>query len=668
MFAERLYPFWKHPSVTKKFKNSKNENFIPPNAKQAGVGDASAPDTRCRAADDRFVFPKGVRVRGGAGGWRRWGVRGGVYALCASARRLAILWGAPAGVLRADPDRARWGRGQVDGGSKCGSPEASCAPTPVQSGGRRRAARLAAVPLQPPRTNSGMPNPRAARGKAGDPPGPETPSRLGGAASPAPATDSRPRRDVVKRKRLIEDDDFDQPCVKRDLLAHALRGLKAAANAMASHLPTLSVGRLFDAKRVVGGATAFAVGDHVMALYSDGEYYSAVVAERWREAGVHAKYRLAWDDGDTRATVKTADEMMLLEDFKKCAEKAIKRQKCSAGGAEGEHQHKDDTGKAGKAEKAAAPEREGAKERAGTAGQRSAAVYSFNAAIRGAVPAFQRRDWGLRMVRAVGRNRPPFARTMLYHGTLPFAVDSDGQGMAKQTGPGGFWVVKRWPGSNARKLIDTQVHEYVRSHPHPNLVRILDVSTTEGVLMDYFEDGDLHSRMATARRTFVPVAHVVQYLMQLMQALRHLHALDVVHCDVAPANIFLRRHRDDGDGAPADCRHASYSLALGDFGHSYILNKHEESRSSVAQQGLGAEFVAPEVKAGGASTKESDVFSAGKILESFLNLSSAFKAEMVHEPRSVVRKLRGLAADMCGVSSKRPSSSMVCARLESLLP
>lgn len=142
----------------------------------------------------------------------------------------------------------------------------------------------------------------------------------------------------------------------------------------------------------------------------------------------------------------------------------------------------------------------------------------------------------------------------------------------------------------------------------------------------------------------------------------------MVHCDVAPANIFLRRHRDDGDGAPADCRHASYSLALGDFGHSYILNKHEESRSSVAQQGLGAEFVAPEVKAGGASTKESDVFSAGKILESFLNLSSAFKAEMVHEPRSVVRKLRGLAADMCGVSSKRPSSSMVCARLESLLP
>ena len=30
--------------------------------------------------------------------------------------------------------------------------------------------------------------------------------------------------------------------------------------------------------------------------------------------------------------------------------------------------------------------------------------------------------------------------------------------------------------------------------------------------MDFFEDGDLLTRMATARRTFVPLAHIVRYL------------------------------------------------------------------------------------------------------------------------------------------------------------
>ena len=321
----------------------------------------------------------------------------------------------------------------------------------------------------------------------------------------------------------------------------------------------------------------------------------------------------------------------------------VRRQKCSPA-AEDERK---ETGKGGGAEKAVAPNGERVK-------KRSAAVYSFNDAGVGALPAFQRRDWSLSMVRAVGRTRPPFARTMLYHGTLPSVLESLSQTKHfNQVGLGGRWVVKRWPDSNARKLIDMQVHECIRSNPHPHLVRILDVSFTEGVLMDYFEDGDLHTRMGNARRTSVPVAQVLRYLLQLMQGLAHLHALDVVHCDVTPANIFLRGEHDQKKNA---C-----SLALGDFGHSYILNKHQKSRSSVAQQGLGAEFVAPEVKAGEPSTKESDIFSAGKILKALLNLS-----EMVVQPKSVLQMLRGLAADMCGVSTRRPTAREVCVRLQNL--
>ncbi len=31
------------------------------------------------------------------------------------------------------------------------------------------------------------------------------------------------------------------------------------------------------------------------------------------------------------------------------------------------------------------------------------------------------------------------------------------------------------------------MHECIQKHPHPSLVRILDVSPTEGVLMDYYQ-------------------------------------------------------------------------------------------------------------------------------------------------------------------------------------
>ena len=100
-------------------------------------------------------------------------------------------------------------------------------------------------------------------------------------------------------------------------------------------------------------------------------------------------------------------------------------------------------------------------------------------------------DWGLRTVAAVGRNRPPFARTMLCHGTLPFPLPPD-----LKTGVGGRgtytrnWVVKKWPSKTSaeRMRTDKQVHQVIQKHPHANIVRILDVSATEGVLMELFEE------------------------------------------------------------------------------------------------------------------------------------------------------------------------------------
>ena len=197
--------------------------------------------------------------------------------------------------------------------------------------------------------------------------------------------------------------------------------------------------------------------------------------------------------------------------------------------------------------------------------------------------------------------------------------------------------------------------------------------------MEYFDEGDLLKHMTTARRKFLPVFCIVRYLVQIIQALHHLHELDIVHCDVSPANVFLRRDRDkeeslqreaagkrhrvkdDVKDAPPD---VVFSCALGDFGHSYIDGQHEESRSSVAGQGLGALFVAPEVKEGGHSTKESDIWSAGKILEELLKLSESNANKDGLQPKSVLRKLRGISLEMCSdEASRRPTARTMQKRL-----
>jgi serine/threonine protein kinase len=128
-----------------------------------------------------------------------------------------------------------------------------------------------------------------------------------------------------------------------------------------------------------------------------------------------------------------------------------------------------------------------------------------------------------------------------------------------------------------------QVHELIRSNPCPSLVEILDVSSSDGVLMEYCNEGDLQALLAKSRRRYMPLREVTSHFLEIMKGLAHLHKLKIVHADVSPQNIFLRQTAN-----------GSMQCVLGDFGHSYVLEMHAESRSSVADHcGQGAEFVAP---------------------------------------------------------------------------
>jgi len=62
-------------------------------------------------------------------------------------------------------------------------------------------------------------------------------------------------------------------------------------------------------------------------------------------------------------------------------------------------------------------------------------------------------------------------------------------------------------------------------------------------MSSYWNEGDLHKHMTTARRKFMPVKEIARYMVQLLRGLAHLHKHKVVHCDVSPQNVFLRRDR-----------------------------------------------------------------------------------------------------------------------------
>lgn len=278
---------------------------------------------------------------------------------------------------------------------------------------------------------------------------------------------------------------------------------------------------------------------------------------------------------------------------------------------------KDKDGKTNKREPVAGNEGDGSKE------DETGSTASSAASVVVAKP--HRKDWGLQEVDAVGRTRPPFASTLLFHGALQPGIRPDGLPAAP-----GHWVIKRWSGGkSARRRAEIEVHEKIRSHPHRNLVEILSVHPVDGVLMEYCRDGDLQTQMATGRRTYTPLPTIVAQFRGMMEGLCHLHLrLDIVHSDISPRNIFLRK---------SEC-------VLGDFGHSYLVGRHEPTRSSVAMQ--GASFVAPEVERGDVSTKASDVFSCGRILAEMLAAAAQF-SEYHSEQRSLGRILGSIADSMC---------------------
>jgi serine/threonine protein kinase len=132
---------------------------------------------------------------------------------------------------------------------------------------------------------------------------------------------------------------------------------------------------------------------------------------------------------------------------------------------------------------------------------------------------------------------------------------------------------------------------------HPNVVTVYDIAPDdEGVLivMEYVEGRTLREEIEAAGP--LPAARALPILRGVAEALDHAHSLGVLHRDVKPANVLLRK-----DGA----------VKLADLG---IATAAEHSRITRSGSVLGtAAYMAPERLDGRAGDRAADVYALAAV-------------------------------------------------------
>ncbi|HTI14899.1 MAG TPA: FHA domain-containing serine/threonine-protein kinase [Dictyobacter sp.] len=133
---------------------------------------------------------------------------------------------------------------------------------------------------------------------------------------------------------------------------------------------------------------------------------------------------------------------------------------------------------------------------------------------------------------------------------------------------------------------------------HPNIVQIHDFGPGEDdftfIVMEYVDGGTLKDRLNTA----LPVPEAVDYVVQAAEGLNCAHLNGIVHRDVKPANMLLRKDRH---------------LLLSDFGIAKIL----EGSMQLTHVGTGIgtpQYMSPEQGTGQAVDRRSDLYSLGIVL------------------------------------------------------
>jgi eukaryotic-like serine/threonine-protein kinase len=170
----------------------------------------------------------------------------------------------------------------------------------------------------------------------------------------------------------------------------------------------------------------------------------------------------------------------------------------------------------------------------------------------------------------------------------------------------------------------------ISSLNHPHICALLDVGP-DYLVMEHCEGKTLAKRIAEGP---LPIGQVVQYGMEMADALDKAHRQGIIHRDLKPANVVLTKS----------------GVKLLDFG---LAKQHVESSPAestvqqVTEEGkiLGTiQYMAPELFAGKEADARSDIFALGLLLYEMTTgkpaFSAASKASLIaaileHEPQPI---------------------------------
>ena len=160
---------------------------------------------------------------------------------------------------------------------------------------------------------------------------------------------------------------------------------------------------------------------------------------------------------------------------------------------------------------------------------------------------------------------------------------------------------------------------------HPSIVRIYDFGDSdEGlfITMEYVGGGSLrqHLRRLQKMRKYLPIAQSIQIVAQIADALDYAHRRGIVHRDVKPGNIILKRlaRPDTPDEQP-------FRASLADFG---LVKLEDGAQITESGTTLGTPaYMSPEQCAGEELDGRSDLYSLGVVLYELLTNQLPFSVK-----------------------------------------
>ena len=158
-------------------------------------------------------------------------------------------------------------------------------------------------------------------------------------------------------------------------------------------------------------------------------------------------------------------------------------------------------------------------------------------------------------------------------------------------------------GSSAKALFESE-RQYLARLEHPNIARIIDAGVTKEdtpyFIMEYIDGVTID---AYVRDVGAPRRQILDYFLQLCDAVAYCHQSMVVHGDIKPGNVLV-----------ADGR-----VRLVDFGIGQLLDERGREGSAKAVHAYSPQFAAPEQQRGCAATIRSDIYSLGAVLRRLLS-------------------------------------------------